>query len=189
MLPRAQGLELFLCHAGTRQHALALHCLGRAERNGHVGTALGAGLEQKRDLQHRELGSLLFLCAQEIDLGLDHHGMHDGLQLLQAFGFTRHLLGEQRAVDSALAHGPGKSRRDRRHRRAFIELMHVSVGVEHGDAAGPEMRGRRALAHAHAAGEPDDQHQPPSRLATTWALSAGVTSGRTPNQRSKPGTA
>ncbi len=107
----------------------------------------------------------------------------------QALGRARHLLGEQRAVDAALAHDPGERGRDRRHRRALIELMHVGVGVEHRDAAVPEMRGGARLAHAHAAGEPNDQHQSVSKLATTWALSAGVTSGRTPNQRSNPGTA
>ena len=48
-------------------------------------------------------------------------------------------------------------------------------------------RGR--LAHADRAGETDDEHHEAPRCAATWARSSGVTSGRTPNQRSKPGTA
>ena len=99
------------------------------------------------------------------------------------------FLAEQLAVDLAAARRAGKGRFDRPDRLAVIQAMHASIGVEHGHAAAREMLGRRRLPHADAAGEADDQHHAAPSEAATWALSAGVTSGRTPNQRSKPGTA
>ena len=51
------------------------------------------------------------------------------------------------------------------------------------------MRGRRRLPHADRPGEADDQHHGPLKLAAISARSSGVTAGRTPNQRSNPGTA
>ena len=51
-----------------------------------------SGLEQQRDLEHGELGALLLLLAQEIDLGLHHHRMHDGFELFQPARASRPSL-------------------------------------------------------------------------------------------------
>jgi hypothetical protein len=129
------------------------------------------------------------VLAQEIDLRLDHHGMNDAFELLQSLGVTGDLLPQQLSVDPALACNPGECVLDRRDCLAFIEAMHARVGIKHWDAAAGEMFGGCRLPHADPAGKPDDQHQAPPSVAATWAFSSFVTCGRTPNQRSKPGTA
>ena len=174
---------------GRAEHARPLHLFRRAHHHGDIDAGSGIGLEQERDLEHGELGALPLLLAQEIELGLHHHRMHDGFELFQLLGRAGHLLREQRPVDLALAHGRWKRGFDRRHRLALIEPVHLGVGVAHRHAALAEVLGRGGLAHADRAGETDDQHHDASRCATTWARSSGVTSGLTPNQRSKPGTA
>ena len=165
-------------------------CARRAQRDRHVDALLGAGLEQQRDLQHRELRARILLLDQEIDLGRNHHRMHDGFELFEP------ALGEPASFSLSSLRSTlpprvdaGKGRLDRPDRLAFIEAMHASIGVEHRHAAAREMLGRRRLPHADAAGEADDQHHAAPSEAATWAFSAGVTSGRTPNQLSKPGTA
>ena len=60
-LAREQMFELVHGHAGPRQHALPLHMRRRGQHDSHVDALLGAGLEQKRDLQHGELGACLLL--------------------------------------------------------------------------------------------------------------------------------
>ena len=115
--------------------------------------------------------------------------MHDCLELFEPCLRARQLLAEQLAVDLAATRDAGKGRFDRPDGLAFIEAMHAGIGVEHRHAAAREMLGRRRLPHADAAGEADDEHHAAPSEAATWALSAAVTSGRTPNQCSNPGTA
>ena len=72
-----------------------------------------------------------------------------------------------------------------------IEAMHGRIGIVHRNAAAREHRRGRALAHADRSGEADDAHVSvsPSMSATIRSRSSASTVGRTPNQRSKPGTA
>src|SRR5690349_7144196 len=62
-----QMFEPLYRHAGPPEHALALHMMRRAEHDRDVDALVGAGLEQKRDLEHGKLRALLLLFAQEID--------------------------------------------------------------------------------------------------------------------------
>ena len=51
-----------------------------------LGSNLGdrrAMLEQQRNLEHCELGAALLLLAQEINLGVHHHWVHDAFELPQ----------------------------------------------------------------------------------------------------------
>src|SRR5215470_7004889 len=166
-----QMLELFHSHPWPRQHALALHRRRSAYDDGYVNTLFGAGLEQ------------------ELDLCLYHHGVNDALEPSQSFGVAGHLLCQQLPVDPVLARHARKCGLDLLNRLPLIEAMHASVGIKHWNAAAGEMLRRRRLPHADAAGKTYDQHQTPPSVDATCALSSLVTSGRIPNQRSKPGTA
>ena len=97
---------------------------------------------------------------------------------------------ETRAIDTAgnSLHAR-KRRRHRCHRRAPGRQQAVDRGVAvmHGKPEPAQHRGRRALAHADRAGEAKNDHG--ASVASTAARSAGVTSGRMPNQAAKPGRA
>ena len=100
--------------------------------------------------------------------------------------------GEPGAVDGAVLTGPRETRLDRATaRRTGIEPVHGRVGVEApARRRSANIRGRGRLAHADRAGEAEDEHHARSTMsATIDGAQLGVTAGRTPNQRSKPGTA
>ena len=157
-LARQQMLELLHRHARPCQHALALHLRGRGQRDRHVDALLGAGLEQKRDLQHRELRARVFLRDRKSISAATTRGCTMASSRLQPCLRARQLLAEQLAVDLAAARDAGKGRLDRPDGLAFIEAVHPGIGVEHRHAAAREMLGRRRLAHADGAGEADDEH-------------------------------
>src|SRR5690606_4997450 len=68
----------------------------------------------------------------------------------------------------------------------LVELMDGGVGREHRDIEIGKGLKRRRLAGGDGAGQPEPVHQ---SVAVILARSGSVTSGRTPNQRSNPGTA
>ena len=104
-------------------------------------------------------------------------------------------LGEQRrasllAVDLAARRRAGKRRLDRRDGRALVEPVHLGVGVEHGDAAArADAPPTVDLPMPMEPVSPTISISVPSMSATIRARSSSVTSGRTPNHFSKPGTA
>src|ERR1043165_5695321 len=155
---RKELLEFLGRHVGPRQHAVPLHFRWRTDDDGHVDTLLGARLEQEWDLEHSHLSPLPLLLTEEIDLGFDHHGMHDALELPQALRVARHLPGEQFAIDPSFACDTGKGRLDRCDRVSFIESMDAGIGIEHRNATVRKMRGSRRLAHANSTAKPNDQH-------------------------------
>src|SRR5690606_1453899 len=118
-----------------------------------------------------------------------YHGVDEFLQPAQRVRPPDHRSGEPLAIDFPAGCGSGKESLDRRHRLAVIEPMYGGIGIVHGNALFGEHACRRGLSHADRACEPEDDHATASRSATTISRRAGVTSGRTPNQRSKPGTA
>ena len=128
--------------------------------------------------------------AQELALGLEHQGVHDGLEALELAGLGEQRRGELLAVDLAGGGRAGEGRLDGGHGGALVELVHLGIGIAHGDAERAQARRDRRLAHADRAGEADDQHQLPSMSATIRARSSAVTCGRhaEPLARS-PGTA
>src|SRR5690606_21843967 len=75
------------------------------------------------------------------------------------------------------------------YRSPAIERTPRRVGIERGGPLAAEHRRNGRLAAGDRSGEPEEQHQPSAIEACTAARSAGPTVGRTPNQRSKPGTA
>src|SRR5262249_32749145 len=188
-LAAEQMLEPFHSHPWPRQHALALHRRRSAYDDGYVNTLFGAGLEQERDLEHGHSRAVPSPLAQEIDLCLYHHGVNDVLEPSQSFGVAGHLLCQQLPVDPILARHARKRGLDLLNRLPLIEAMHASVGIKHWNAAAGGNTCSRPTPHRHPAGKTYHQHQAPPSVDATCALSSLVTSGRIPNQRSKPGTA
>jgi len=101
------------------------------------------------------------------------------------FTFSKELL----PIDLAVSRGARKRRFDGTRSRTIVELVHFGIGVANANAKRPQARRHGRLAHADGTGEAEDEHQPPSMSATMTARSSSVTSGVTPNHRSKPGTA
>ena len=83
----------------------------------------------------------------------------------------------------------GKRRFYRSGRLAPVKPVHGLVGIVHRNAGRREHRCRRRLPHADRAGEAKHDHDVCNRSATISSRNSPVTSGRRPNQRSKPGTA
>src|SRR6185312_12777913 len=78
-----QMFEPLYRHAGSRQHAFALHVMRRAEHDRDVDALVRAGLEQQRDLEHGQPRALLLLLLEELDLTPDDHGMNDAFEFLE----------------------------------------------------------------------------------------------------------
>src|SRR5215470_16374864 len=119
--------------------------------------------------------------------------MHDRFELFKRFRRSDHPFSEYRPVHGAIAYRPWEHRLDQLRRFTRVQIVDNLISVVHGNTVAAEIGGHRALAHAHRACEPSDNHvEEFSRSAmassTAWR-SPGVTSGRTPNHFSKPGTA
>src|SRR5690606_18929816 len=95
-------------------------------------------------------------------------------------------LAEFGAVDGAADADARKQRIDRHHGVAGIKLVHRLVRREGRNAVLCEHVEHGGLAGGDRSGEPEFEHQ---SVASILARRSAVTSGRTPNQASKPGTA
>ena len=115
--------------------------------------------------------------------------MEDGLQPGQRLRIVEDAGAERAAVDMALTDGAGKGGLDFRHRLAARpeQPMHRGIPLMHGDAHAAQQAGGGGLAHTDRAGEADHFHG--ANPATTARRRSSVTSGSTPNQAAKPGTA
>ena len=81
--------------------------------------------------------------------------MNDGLQFGHRRRIAEHARAKRGAIDDAIDDHAGKSGGDRRDRRATIEIMHDTIGIENGDAGVAEHLRRRRFAHADRPGESD----------------------------------
>ena len=111
-----------------------------------------------------------------------------GFEASERFGVGENLGGQDVPVDSAALDDAGKSCPHGFHRLTLVPQHAVDGGIgvvdRHAEAAEDPGGGR--LAHADGTRQAQDNHYSPSR---TWALSASVTRGSTPNQAAKPGRA
>jgi len=179
------GGQLGRTHPRPPQHPLGLK-KGRRHHHRHpVAAALAVGFEQERDIEHHQPGPPPRLTAQECALGAAHQGMQDGLQPPKRGRIAEHLGTQSGAIDRPRHHASGKGRPDCRHRRAAPsqQPMNGGVGVMNRQAPAPQHAGGGAFALANRAGQTQDLH------ASTKSRRASSTSGRRPNQASKPGTA
>ena len=113
--------------------------------------------------------------------------MKDGLQFGERGRVVEHGLAQARPVDGAPGDRVRKSRPDQGHGLAprFGDGVNRRVRIVGRNAQAPERAGRRGLAHADGAGEPEDDHCPSA--SSIRDLNLPSTSGATPNQRSNPG--
>jgi len=129
-LPRQQRLKPF-CGNPAFQHAGALHLGWRRHHDRGIDTAVAAGLEQQRNIEHDNLGAGGLSVPQELLLGAPHQRMHDGLEPLQRRRIAHHLSAERHAIDLAAPGRAGKRRLDQRRGFALVKPMDRGVGVVH----------------------------------------------------------
>ena len=120
-------------------------------------------------------------------------GVNDGLEPRDRGAIGEHALRQKITVDRAVDKHPWEGALDSLRAGAAVKGVDGDVGVEHRRAFGGEHCRHRRFAHGDRAGQANDDHAFPlldSRMsASISARNCGVTSGRTPNQRSKPGAA
>ena len=150
--------ELLQRHAGPLQHARALHVRRRRHHHHRVDPRIAAGLEQERNVEHRDRLAARLRLRQKFPLRLVHQRMHDRLQPPERIRIAQHARAELHAVDLAARHRAGKRRLDQRHRLAFVQTMHHRIGVMHRHARfGEEARGG-GFAHSERAGQAEHEH-------------------------------
>ena len=187
-----QPVELLLGHAGSGEGAPTLDLGGGAHHHEAIHGAVAADLEQQRNIEDDERLLRRRGGRDEAGFGLAHQRMDDGLERRQGGRVGEQQGGEPVAIDGAIDQRFGEKRCNRGDGAAArgIEPVHLEVGVEHRAAELGEHPGGLRLAHGERAGEADQHHASGSmRSRTSSARSSGVTAGRRPNQRSKPGTA
>ena len=105
---------------------------------------------------------------------------------------AQHRRPQGRPVDAArrVEHA-GEFPADGLGRRATgpVQGMHRRIGIVNRDTLVHEHLARGRLSHADGAGQAENNGHDVSPPASTCDRSASVTLGRTPNQRSNPGTA
>src|SRR5262245_59150875 len=115
--------------------------------------------------------------------------MYDRLQPSKLPRFGKQRRRPPLSIDPHPLGRAWESRFDGGNRGAFIEPVHLRVGIEDGDPQGAQAGGDGGFAHADRTREANDKHHWRSMSASSRARSSLVTWGRTPNHFSKPGTA
>src|SRR6185295_9758647 len=117
--------------------------------------------------------------------------MNDSLQFRQSSLVADNLGGQTIAIDTAISRRTRKRRFNQGRGFALIKAVNDLIRVENRNALLREHLRGCGLSHADGTGKADHNHRAVSRSisAATSDRSAGVTSGRTPNQRSKAGAA
>ena len=150
-------------------------------------------LEKKRYFEDGQIGAFVVLVEQESPFGGADAGVNDGLKLLQLFWRGEDLRGQSRAIDHAIPDRAGKHHLDQRRSFTGVKIVNDFVGVQDRNALIAKVGRDRALTHPDRACETCDDHvwafSRAWMAASTALRSSGVTSGRTPNHLSKPGTA
>ena len=128
-MPGKDGLELFHGHARTGQRTSADLLIGGPGGRDAVEAVIEAGLEQQRNVDHRELGTRGFGVCKELADPRPDQWMNGGLELLKPLGLLDDPLCEVRPVDRAIVANSGEKCLDRRDGVAAVKLMHSVVGI------------------------------------------------------------
>lgn len=198
----ADGGQPGRAHARTPQDTLGLKEGGARHHRHPVATALAAGLEQQRDIEHHQIGTAPGMALQKLPLGRPHQRMQDRFEAAERLPVAEHAPTQLAAIDRAVFQDSRKRRLDRCHRLAAgaEQRMHGRIGIVHGNAHPAQHRRRRAFAHADRAGETEYFHgsfigpqmhgsSAGDHSFKTHSRNSSVTSGTCPNHASKPGTA
>src|SRR6056297_1110646 len=180
------GLEPLFRHSRPGQDANAL-CFWRGRYDdSRIDPGVRAGLEKKRDVDEHDVG----VCrGDELLAILRDEGMHHRLDAAQGVRFACDPELQPFAANVPVYHGVAAKRADLRHGCASlgVEPVHCIVGVPDRHALVSEHLRRRTLSHTDGARQADDKGS--CHADRIVCLRPSSTSGRTPNQRSKPGTA
>ena len=177
-------------HPPAPADALYLHRSWGGDDNHAIDPRVAAGLEQQGDVQHHGALAPAPGAGDEGPLLLLDHRMQDAFEPGERIRIAEHRLTQRHAVHGSVPHRAGKRRLDRPDGPPATRLqpVHRGIGIEHGNAR-PAERGRGGrLAHADPTGKAKDDHRI-GRSAATKRRNASSTSGSTPNQAWKPGTA
>ena len=182
--------EALLSHARTGEHPLLLHRRGGRYADDRIDEFVAACLEQQRNIEHDQRRAGPRGVGEKRVARCGDERMHDGFEARESCGIIQNARRQDRPVDGAVASRAGESRLDRRRGRPGIERVHGGIGIMDADARGAKQVGRDGFAHSDGPRQAEHEHQVrPSMSAAIRARSAGVTAGRQPNQRSKPGAA
>ena len=180
------GLEFGLGHRATVENALALDLFRRRDDGHGVAGGVEAGFVEQRDVEEDDFGGLV--GCEELRAVCGDEGMDGGVQAVKDGGVGLDQRAKGGAIDAAvLVDGGGEELADGKCRRltGLVETVDGRVGIPDGEAFLGEHLCRGGLAHADGAGEAEDE----CHAASTALRVASSTSGRMPNQRSKPGAA
>ncbi len=178
-------LELRFGHGAAPEHTGPLQHGRRGDEQHGIHLGLGALLVEERDVEKHDV------CAgvgeEGGPVGRDRR-MDQRLEPGQGRGVGRDPVAERAAVHRAALERGRAEGRHRAHQRASgrVEPMDGGIGIPDRHAFLGEEGGRGGLAHADRAGQAEAEGP---HVASTAARVSSSTSGRTPNQRSKPGAA
>ena len=157
-LPGKDGVELFHGHSRPRQRPL--RAASASSHDGHhhrIEPVVEAGLEQQRDVDHRERRARRFRVGKKLGDPRPDQRMHDGLEPLQTapdpptscstelLPVDRHHLWRHRGTAASTGAD----------RLAAIELMHASSDENVGTPSSANAFEHRRFARGDRAGEPE----------------------------------
>src|ERR1700691_2413800 len=192
-LARKDGLEFGLGHARARKRARALDGGRSAYHDHEINTRFPTGLERQWHVDDDEATARGRRALDKVNARLGHRRMHQPFKALQRLCITQHPRSQSLAINLARDRDAWKRRLDRFRPVSGVESAHGVIGVECGDAELGEHAGDGRFPHRDRACQAGNDHCPAPYVAmtsaSTSARSAGVTTGRLPNQRAKAGAA
>ena len=102
-------IEPSLGHARPGKHALPLNRSIGADDDDRVDSSLGAGLEEKWNIEQHKPPLLGACLREEAALALTHERMHDRLKLLKRLGIVDDPLGKPARSTTPPSTTPGKA--------------------------------------------------------------------------------
>ena len=118
-----------------------------------------------------------------------HQWVNDFAEAAELLLIVKYGGGKPFAVDDTVDDGSRKGSFNQRRGLPRIKPVNGFVGIMQRNTLVDEHFCRCRLTHSDRARKAEYDHRRVPRSATICALSPAVTCGRTPNQRSKPGTA
>lgn len=125
-----------------------------------IAVAIGAGLEQKRNIQQARPDTPPSHTAEKSPSRLTHKRMHDSLKRSNLVGSTDDSATKRHTVDRAIPDGMGPESGNFRYcGPAFgLEAMHGEIRIENGPARTAEKTRNCAFARSHSTSEPQNAH-------------------------------
>jgi len=157
----ANAIEPISGHARAPEYALALQETRRGDDDDRIHAPLGAGFEQKRDVEHDQRLATTGAERQERALGLANQRMQDVFETFEGGRVLGHSRPQYGPVYLAVLHGAGKPFGNGANRVTADRhgLVNGGVGIVHRKAHTPQLPGRQRFPHPDRAGQADDDHR------------------------------